>query len=182
MKYILLLLLFIQPVFASPNLKSIFQQVSIEYSVSADLLSQISWLESNHRINAKTKTSSARGLFQIIRSTEKWLKEICKIEGDIFDPLTNTRLGACYIKHNTKYLKHKLKRLPTNLELYLAHFYGASKAFLFLKQPTYRVVSQKLFKREIQANKNVFYDGSRLRTYGEVSGYFQTKLNKAKVL
>lgn len=188
MKLIIIILLTISTSFGAnmceinPDLKSIFKQVSEEYSVSYELLSKLSWIESNHRVHAKAPTSSASGLFQIIRSTENWLREICNIEGDIFDPLTNTRMGACYIKHNTNYLKNKLNRQPTSLELYFSHFFGGRKALKFIQQPENTKVSNILFSCEISSNRGVFYKDGKLKTYRQVKDFFIKKLNGAKVL
>ena len=181
MKKLLVAILLMTTCAFGSNLKPIFKQVSKEYSVSYELLSKMSWIESNHRINARTKTSSARGLYQIIRSTEKWLKEICDIEGDIFDPLTNTRLAACYIKHNQNYLTRKLKRRATDLECYEAHFFGARTAFRFISIPNHRL-GYKSFRKESKANPSIFWHKKRPRTIGEIKRLFRDKLNKAKVL
>ena len=184
MRLIVLLFFITFPTFAAtPDLPPIFTQVATEYSVDYALLSKIADIESGFDVNAKAGTSSASGLFQIIRSTERWLRELCDITGDVFDPLTNTRMGACYINHNKKYLRRKLKREPNYTELYFSHFLGSYTAVKFLTQPEYLKVSRKLFGRALSSNRGVFFKKSgELKTYHEVKEYFRTKLEKARVL
>lgn len=181
MRLIVFILLLTFPVFAADPLPGIFHTVSSEYSVDYALLSKIADIESGFNPNATTSTSSAKGLYQILRSTENWLRELCDIEGDIFDPLTNTRLGACYVRHNQKYLRKKLKRDATYTECYLSHFMGAVTALKLLRMDRHELAA-KHFKRESEANRNVFYKGSKMRTVGEVIQYFEKKMELAKVL
>lgn len=182
MKYFILPLLFINLAFANTDLALIFNKVSKKYSVSHSLLSKIADIESNFDVNAKAKTSSARGLFQIINTTEIWLRELCLIEGDIFDPEVNANMGACYIQHNKKYLEKKLKRKVTDLELYLAHFLGAYRAYKFILMKD-TDLAYKMFKNESKANKRIFYHTcGKPKTVREIKDEFQEKLNKARVL
>jgi hypothetical protein len=185
MKYILIPLVFLCCSFSTANLAPIFDQVSTEYSVSAELLSKIADIESNFDPKATTSTSSAKGLYQIISSTENWLREMCDITGDVFDPLTNTRLGACYINYNTKYFSRKMGRLPTFTESYSMHFFGAWTAVKFIRlvKSAGSELACKHFKRESRANRGVFYKPSgEPRTLSEVYRFFEQKIEKARVL
>lgn len=181
----LIILLFSLGCFANPTLKPVFKQVAEEYSVSYDLLSKMAYIESKFDPNAKASTSSARGLFQILNSTELWLKEICDIEGDIFDPLTNTRLGACYIQHNTKYYKRKLGTEPSFTDLYILHFLGGYTGIKFIKLTKSKgsEIASKHFPKQAKANIGIFYKkGNTPRTLFEVMELFEYKVNKAEVL
>jgi hypothetical protein len=183
---LLLILLLTCPVFAAtPDLSAIFRQVSTEYQVSYELLSKMADIESNFRPNAKASTSSAKGLFQVIRSTELWLRELCDITGDVFDPLTNTRMGACLINHNKRYFTRKMKREPNFTELYLMHFYGGWTGIKFIRlteskgsEPAF-----KHFRRESRANPKVFFKKTgEARKLSEVMELFVEKMGNARVL
>jgi hypothetical protein len=142
-------------------------------------------IESNFDPKATTRTSSAKGLFQVIRSTERWLREICDIEGDVFDPLTNTRLGACYIRHNTKYFKRKMKREPNFTELYMMHFFGGWTAIKFIRMLNSKPsnLAYKHFRRESKANPSIFYTkAGKPRKLAEVMEVFKKKVKEARVL
>lgn len=171
--------------FTNPELPKIFRQVANEYSVSYELLSKMADIESSFDANAKAGTSSARGLYQVIRSTENWLRELCDIEGDIYDPLTNTRLGACYINHNTKYLRKKLKREPTFTEIYSAHFLGAGTAVRFIRlvESQGSEEAYKHFERESRANPHIFFTrAEKPRKLAEVMELFEKKIADGRVL
>ena len=186
LKLILLLALFAFPCLGTtPNLASIFEQVSIEYKVSYELLSKIAAIESNFKQRATTKTSSAKGLFQVIRSTELWLREMCDIEGDVFDPTTNTRLGACLIQYNTKYFTRKVKRPPTHTESYILHFFGGYTGVRFVRYVKSKGsrIAYKHFQRESKANPRIFFKRSgKARTIREIMILFKLKIRQAKVL
>ena len=185
MKFLIIQFTFLLVSFTPVDLQPIFRQVSNEYSVSYELLSKMADIESNFRPNAKASTSSAKGLYQIINSTENWLREICDIEGDIFDPLTNTRLGACLIQHNTKYFRRKMKREPNFTELYILHFYGGYTGLKFIRLVKSKGsdLAYKHFRRESRANPNIFFKRARKpRKLIEVMELFRNKVRNGRVL
>lgn len=182
MKYLLILILSINVCFADTEIKDVLIDVSQKYSVSYKLLSKIADIESRFDVLAKSKTSSARGMFQIINTTEIWLRELCYIEGDIYDIKVNSEMAACYINHNKKYLKRKLNRDINMLDLYLAHFLGAYRAYKFL-QLSNKDYAYKIFKNESRANRSIFFHkNGKPKTVREIKNEFIEKLNKARVL
>src|SRR2546429_3404 len=114
--------------------------------------------ESNLNPNAKAKTSSAAGLFQFIDQTwlgtmkqsgtalgyGKYADAISKtsagryvvkdpaMRNEIFalrkDPTANSVMAGAFANSNAKVLTDRLGRTPTDGELYMAHFLGASGA------------------------------------------------------
>lgn len=125
-------------------------------------------IESSNNPNAKAKTSSAAGLYQFTEGT--W-KEMVKNLGlnytldDRYNPQKSRKVVEAFTKRNAKYLESKLKRKPTENELYLAHFLGIGGAKKFIEAYTQfpdtdvrNIMSEKV----INANKNVFLnkDGS----------------------
>jgi hypothetical protein len=156
-------------------------QASKEFSIDYSVLSKIADIESNFNPDAKARTSSARGLFQIIKNTELWLRDTCKISGNIFDPLVNSRMGACLTSLNIKQLKsHEIS--PTELNVYLVHFLGINNGIKFIRTADY-VIAAELFKYQAKYNRPVFYDRDGTpRSVGQIKAYFQSKLDTARVL
>ncbi len=126
--------------------------------VNFDYLLQTAARESSFKETAKSKNSSASGLFQFIESTwiknikengskyglEKYAKQITTDESGNFkfsnanarseilalrnDPEISALMAAEYAEQNQKYLENKLKRKPKPGELYIAHFLGPKNA------------------------------------------------------
>ncbi len=146
--------------------------------------------ESNLNPNAKAKTSSATGLFQFIDQTwlgtmkqsgaalgyGKYADAISKtssgryvvndaaLRDQIFalrkDPTANSLMAGAFANSNAKVLTDRLGRKPTDGELYMAHFLGASGAARFIRaaeaNPNGKAAS--LFPRAAHANSAIFYD------------------------
>ena len=120
-------------------------------------------VESNLNPNAQVSTSSARGLFQFIDQTwlgtmkqsgatlgyGKYADAITRtssgrfvvkdpaMRNEIFalrkDPTANSLMAGAFANSNSKVLTDRLGRKPTDGELYMAHFLGASGAARFIK-------------------------------------------------
>src|SRR5438045_4713672 len=148
--------------------------------------------ESNLNPNAKNKASSATGLFQFIDQTwlstmkqsgaslgyGKYADAISKtssgryvvnnpaMRNEIFglrkDPTANSLMAGAFANSNGKVLTDRLGRKPTDGELYMAHFLGASGASRFIRaaeaNPNAKAASY--FPRAAHANNSVFYDNS----------------------
>ena len=146
--------------------------------------------ESNLNPDAKAKTSSATGLFQFIDQTwlgtmkqagaahgyGKFADAISKtssgrfvvndpaMRNEIFalrkDPTANAVMAGAFANSNAKVLTDRLGRKPTDGELYMAHFLGASGASRFIKaaeaNPNGKAAA--LFPRAAHANNSIFYD------------------------
>jgi hypothetical protein len=148
--------------------------------------------ESNLNPNAKAKTSSATGLFQFIDQTwlgtmkqsgaslgyGKYADAITKTSSgrytvndpkmreEIFalrkDPTANSVMAGAFANSNAKVLTDRLGRKPTDGELYMAHFLGASGAARFVRAAEARpdAKAASLFPRAAHANNSIFYDKS----------------------
>jgi hypothetical protein len=148
--------------------------------------------ESNLNPNAKAKTSSATGLFQFIDQTwlgtmkqsgaahgyGKYADAISKTSSGRFvvkdpamrqeifalrkDPTANAVMAGEFANSNAKVLTDRLGRKPTDGELYMAHFLGASGAARFIRaaeaNPNGKAAA--LFPRAAHANNSIFYDRS----------------------
>ena len=76
------------------------------------------------------------------------------------DPTANAMMAGAFANSNAKVLTDRLGRKPTDGELYIAHFLGASGAARFISaaqaQPDAKAVN--FFPRAAAANSSIFYD------------------------
>jgi transglycosylase-like protein with SLT domain len=148
-------------------------------------------VESNLNPNAQASTSSARGLFQFTEQTWlTTLKEqgaplgygpyasaiSRQASGDYVvsdprmagavmglrsDPAANALMAGAFTKVNTGKLAARLGRDPTEGELYIAHFLGATGASRLIgfadTNPNIRAAA--VFPGAARANSTIFYDG-----------------------
>jgi hypothetical protein len=146
--------------------------------------------ESNLNPNAKARTSSATGLFQFIDQTwlgtmkqsgaalgyGKYADAISRtpqgryvvndpaMREAIFalrkDPTANAVMAGAFANSNAKVLTERLGRKPTDGELYIAHFLGASGAARFISAAEARpdAKAASFFPRAAAANSSIFYD------------------------
>ncbi len=146
--------------------------------------------ESNLNPNAKARTSSATGLFQFIDQTwlgtmkqsgaalgyGKYADAITKTPQGRYvvndpamrqeilalrkDATANAVMAGAFANSNAKVLTERLGRKPTDGELYIAHFLGASGAARFISaaqaQPDAKAAN--FFPRAAAANASIFYD------------------------
>jgi hypothetical protein len=146
--------------------------------------------ESNFDPNAKSPNSSATGLFQFLDQTwlatlkqsgpslgygryadaitqsasgsyavsdPAMAREIMELRKD---PTASAVMGAAFANENARTLTERLGRKPTDGELYIAHFLGASGAVRLITaaqtQPNTSAAS--LFPKAAAANAPIFYD------------------------
>ena len=146
--------------------------------------------ESNLNPSAKAKTSSATGLFQFIDQTwlgtvkqsgaalgyGKYADAISKtpqgryvvndpaMRQEIFalrkDATANAVMAGAFANSNAKVLTDRLGRKPTDGELYIAHFLGASGAARLISAAQARPDAKAVnfFPRAAAANSSIFYD------------------------
>lgn len=165
----------------------LIKEVSKITGVDPKSLALIIDLESSFRTSVKAPTSSATGWFQFINRTYQTMlarhyKEYHIPNGrDLrVDPRVSALLGAELTKENTNILKNVLKRQPTMLEIYMAHFLGAGVARKFLALSDDTVVANVL-PREAQANRWVFYDSKgKARTVKEVKDSIATRTENSR--
>lgn len=171
-----------------------------ETGVSFEYLLRTARRESNFKADARASTSSARGLFQFIeQSWLRLMREEGErfglaeqaaairsdgrghivaepsMRADILalrdDPQIAARMAGVMAARNAVSLKARLGRAPSDGELYVAHFMGASAAArlirLFETQPDQAAAPE--FARAANANRAIFYDRSgRARSVGAV--------------
>jgi hypothetical protein len=170
-------------------------------------------VESNLNPNAAAKTSSAGGLFQFIdRTWLGTLKEAGPLLGysryadaitrtndgryvvsdpamrrEIMalrqDPTANALMAGVFTNSNAKHLTNKLGRAPTDGELYMAHFMGATGAarLITAAENNPGAVAANSFPSAARANRSIFFDKSgRARNFAEVTRNLAGRFDMAR--
>lgn len=156
-------------------------------------------VESNFNPQATASTSSASGLFQFIEQTWlSVMKEAgprlgygqyadaiaktpsghlqvadpamrAKILNLRHDPTANAVMAGAFTEKNASLLAARLGRQPSEGELYIAHFLGASGAAKLITAGKSQASAADLFPNAARANHSIFYDKQgRARSAGEV--------------
>jgi len=157
---------------------------------SFDYLLKTALRESNFEPNAKAPTSSATGLFQFIDQTwlatlkqagpslgyGDYASAIVQSSGHYsvpdpnmrraimdlrLDPTANAAMAGALTQANAAQLSSGIGRKPTDGELYLAHFLGASGALKLIgaAATTPQAIAANLVPEAAQANRSIFYTG-----------------------
>ena len=140
-----------------------------------DFVNDTTQAESSGNPDAKSKTSTASGLGGFIDNT--W-NEMKKKYGKQYglnnkaDPMQQQIAIDLLADDNEKYLKQRLKnRDISTKDLHVAHFMGAGGAtrmILNIQRGQGDKLAYQTFRKEANANKPIFFDGSRPRTINEV--------------
>jgi hypothetical protein len=142
--------------------------------------------ESGFNPNAKAKTSSASGLYQMINST--WLSMVDKygskynVTADqVFDPAANALMAALFTRDNKAYLIRRGIANPSNTALYLAHFLGPGGSIPMLKGAADASAVDTAGAKAANANKSIFWNGGKERTNKQVIEYFASSIEPKSV-
>lgn len=150
-----------------------------------NILINFAKLESSLDPNAKAKTSSASGLFQIVDGT--W-KELIQKHGSKYgidasvdknNPFYNALMGAEYAKQNLQGLRgYKEAGVEADTALYMAHFLGlggANKFFAQLNKDPNAPVQSAVSEASYRANQSLMKD----KTVGGLLQVMANKIDKA---
>jgi hypothetical protein len=150
--------------------------------------------------SARARTSSATGLFQFIEQTwfelvkeegprfglaaeSAMIEKTARGTFGVADPEDRRRILALredpaiasmmageFARRNSEYLTAKLGRLPTQGELYIAHFLGADGASRLIRHASNApdAAAADLFPAQAAANRAIFYAGGQSRSVAEV--------------
>lgn len=173
------------------------RRASASTGAGFDFMMKMAARESGFDPNAKARTSSAAGLFQFIEQTwlatvKKYGAEHgmgaqasaitvnAKGRYDVADPaarqeILNLRFDADkaaamageLANENRATLESRLGRAASAADLYTAHFLGPGGAVKLLSAAS-NATAADLLPQAAEANRNVFYDGARAKTVGEV--------------
>lgn len=152
------------------------KNASDKYNVSFEYMLAIAAKESSFNPDAKSKTSSAAGLYQFIKKTWDGMWENVKIIPSPTDPVASADAGARYVKQ----IQTKLATNDYAL-LYLGHFLGPGTAFKFMKQldddPT-KLINTVVSDKQINSNLYVFYkEINELRTVQEIYNWSKNSID-----
>jgi hypothetical protein len=171
------------------RIEQAFQSASTSTGTSFEYLVKTAARESSFDPQAKARTSSATGLFQFIESTwletmkqagpehglAKYADQIEQTSSGKYrvkdpevrqeildlrkDPEIASVLAGELTQKNADQLSRKLGRSPTDGELYMAHFLGASGAnrLISATQDNADMRADKLFPTQARANRSIFY-------------------------
>lgn len=146
------------PVIPDARIQTALRRASAATGTDFDYLVRTAARESAFKSNAKSKSSSATGLFQFIEET--WLATLkrvgstfglgkladaiektpggrykvpdSRLRGEILalrkDPETSALLAGALTRQSSKFLEGRLGRRPVSGELYMAHFLGPAGA------------------------------------------------------
>ena len=178
---------------------------------SFDYLLRTAQRESKFDPEAKAGTSSASGLFQFIEQTwletlktsgpelgyGRYAESIVQTPSGQYvvpdaarrqeimqlrnEPAAASAMAGAFTKRNTALLTERLGRKPTDGELYIAHFLGASGASQLISTAVSRPQAKAadVFPEAARANRNVFYRRGQARTIAQVYDLLVAKHNGA---
>ena len=195
------------------NVTGAIQKAAAVTGTSFHYLLATAKVESNLDPNAAAATSSAGGLFQFIEQTwlqtlkeagpalgyERHAARIVQDESGLFsvadpaaraeildlrrDPVANALMAGAFTQSNAAFLKERLGRKPTDGELYIAHFMGASGAARLIGEASSNPKSSAaaLFPNAARANRSIFFDRSgKARNFADVAGVLAGKFDLAQ--
>ena len=137
-----------------------------EYNLDPDTVLKIAEAESRLKPEAKARTSSARGLFQVINQT--WREQGGGKRGDIDEDI---RVGTKVIASNRDSFKRMFDRDPSAAELYTYHVFGASGGADVLSSPRDEPIQNVISRQAYKANP--YWQG---KTVGDVLNQFERKV------
>ncbi len=165
---------------------SIIDNAAKVVGIDKALLLAIAHQESRFNVNAKAKTSSALGLFQLVSGTwqelvKKYGKQYGITNRDIKVPEKNAILGACYVRDIVRSLRKTLGKEPSVTDVYAGFFLGATGARMLLDSlkgaPT--AIAAEVMPRAAKANKNIFFTAKGVpKTVAEVYATLYGKVGK----
>jgi hypothetical protein len=191
----------VEPTGTNPTVTGAIRQAARMTGADFKYLLATAQVESNLNPNAQAPTSSARGLFQFTEQTWlTTLKEqggplgygpyanaiLRQSSGDYAisdpgmaqavlnlrsDPTANALMAGAFTRLNAGKLADRLGRGPTEGELYIAHFLGATGAsrMIGLADSSPRTPAAAVFPVAARANPTIFFDGrGNARSVGDV--------------
>lgn len=126
------------------------------------LLNKIAYVESGNNPNARASTSSATGLFQFTRRT--WNDIVNKYgashgitHDDIESPEAQRIMMSYLTRDNMVGLLNSTGKVPTEADIYLAHFLGVGSAAKLINNIGTQQLAANMFPAAAQANRALFY-------------------------
>ena len=153
---------------------------------NSNYLGALAQIESSGNASARSKTSSAAGLYQFTEGT--WKDTVKKMGKDYslddrFDPKKSAEVAEFFTAQNKKIVEKNIGRKTNDTDQYMAHFLGAGGASKFLSnmdKDGSASAAQLMGADAANANKNIFFDkGGKERSLQEVYGLMDKKVSSA---
>jgi hypothetical protein len=170
---------------AATSLNQVFSEIESQYGLPAGILAKIAHVESGGNPNARSRYSTATGLFQWLEKS--WLHASYALYGRALnltsrtDPVTSAKVTAFTLAQAKTRNGSLIQQagVDMSLGLYMGHFLGQAGAARFfsayIQNPNADAAS--IFPREANSNAAVF--GSR--TLAQVLNFMANKLKVAGV-
>lgn len=137
------------------KVKPMIVKISNEQGVHPGLMTTLIYKESRFNPKAKNQTSSAHSLVQMTMPTKRsMLKLYGKQLGlprnaDLNNPRNAILLATAYVNHIEDELTRRLKRQPTNAEIYLGYRFGEGAAYTMITRKSSRGMKEmRQYKRD----------------------------------
>lgn len=157
---------------ADGDVVAIIEEAARKTGVDPNTLKAFAAMESDFNPKARAHTGTASGLMQITRDT--W-NELLRQKGSKyglgpgtspFDPMASALMGGEYLKQNMQSIS-RVKSNPNTVDAYLTYFLGPAGARTFLSANPQQIGAQ-VMPDAARANRNIFFDGGRALTIGEI--------------
>lgn len=176
-KAVILTFMLLSQASASEEVSLAIREASLKTDIKYETLAKFAYIESRYNPKARNSKSSARGLFQIIKTTQSQLEEKYDLHGDIYNPFYNALLAAVLAKETRSYYQKKGFKKISEVDYYLAHFVGAYGSYK-LKTVDQNKRACTVVKTACRSHKKMFKN----KTVKEFRQYIQNKLDNAKVI
>ncbi len=175
---------------SATNVAGAIRQASQTTGASFDYLLATARVESNLNPNLTVRNSSATGLFQFIEQTwlgtmkqagaahgygrysdaitrtpnGRYVVQDPALRNEIMglrkDPTANAVMAGAFTRQNAAVLSRRIGRMPTEGELYIAHFFGPGGAAKLIAQAgnNPQATAADAFPAAARANRPIFYD------------------------
>lgn len=137
------------------KVKPMIVKISNEQGVHPGLMTTLIYKESRFNPKAKNKSSTAHSLVQMTMPTKRsMLKLYGKQLGlpknaDLNNPRNAILIATAYVNHIEDELTRRLKRQPTNAEIYLGYRFGENAAYAMIKKKSSRGAKEmRQYKRD----------------------------------
>lgn len=152
--------------------QSMYEEVAENVSLTPQEVAGIGGLESEHgKYNEAFNEGSARGTFQLMPNTMKYLKERLKVQGseEEVNPLREeARLAAEMMKQNETEAKKTLGKDPTVSEIFIKHNLGAGMGKQFLKAPGSKSMEEILPEDVVKSNPSIYKGKTKSKALKEI--------------
>ena len=166
------------------DVSDIIAKASIDSGVAADTLAAFAAIESSFIVSIKNSRSTATGLFQFTAPT--W-RAMVRTYGEKYglnrnanprDAYANAVMGAEYYKENERILRTRLKRTPSVVEVYMAHFLSPRRAVAITQAPRHHNVAA-MYPAIAAVNPGLLTINGRGRSVGGFIALLEGRVNGA---